>query len=67
MKSMMNIRKAVSPPLIFFPTKKFSDNGGKQPCYNEFVNLMLCMSQHTYASISCKGRYESLKLCIERI
>ena len=72
---MINIRRAVvevipdlestSPNL--FHARKFSDFGGKQPCFDEFVNLMKCMSQHTHAEISCKGRYESLKQCIERL
>jgi hypothetical protein len=75
MKSMTNIRRAVvevipdleSASPNSFHVRKFSDFGGKQPCFDEFVDLMKCMSQHTHASISCKGRYESLKLCIERL
>lgn len=75
MKSIINIRRAVvdvvpeleSSSPNFFPVRKFSDFGGKQPCFDEFVNLMKCISQHTHAEISCKGRYESLKQCIERL
>ena len=49
----------------FLSNRKITDGGGKQPCFDEFVNLMICMTQHVDA-ISCKGRYENLKLCIER-
>lgn len=73
MKSMINVRRAaveMVPDLEssnVFHAKRFAEFGGKQPCFDEFVNLMKCMSQHTHAAISCKGRYESLKQCIERL